>query len=151
VTVAATAQIDAGADLIITQLFYDMDRYFQFVKDCRSVGIECPIIPGAEQQGLERAVHARMGTQAMRTARHAWQDMRAGCARVACCHVVALFKARQVQLRSRVRWWSYCSQGAAAKAIMRRGDGQWLSPRQGAPFQWAPGQRQPCAAHGRAL
>ena len=29
-------QIDAGADFVVTQLFYDVDRYLQFVKDCRS-------------------------------------------------------------------------------------------------------------------
>ncbi len=75
------AQIDAGADLIITQLFYDVDRYFQFVKDCRSVGIECPIIPGAKQQGMVGAVRVKMGSQAVCKARHAWQHMRAGCAR----------------------------------------------------------------------
>mmetsp|Transcript_18619 Transcript_18619/g.45775 ORF Transcript_18619/g.45775 Transcript_18619/m.45775 type:complete len:601 (+) Transcript_18619:143-1945(+) len=37
---------DAGADCIITQLFYDVDIYEQWVKDCRSVGITVPIIPG---------------------------------------------------------------------------------------------------------
>ena len=41
------AQMDAGADLVITQLFYDVERFFQFEKDCRSVGITAPIIPGA--------------------------------------------------------------------------------------------------------
>ncbi len=40
-------QMDAGADLVITQLFYDVERFFQFEKDCRSVGIKAPIIPGA--------------------------------------------------------------------------------------------------------
>ncbi|PRW60307.1 5,10-methylenetetrahydrofolate reductase isoform B [Chlorella sorokiniana] len=39
-------KIDAGADFVVTQLFYDVDRYQQFVKDCRSVGISCPILPG---------------------------------------------------------------------------------------------------------
>jgi hypothetical protein len=28
-------QLDAGADFVVTQLFYDCDRYLQFVKDCR--------------------------------------------------------------------------------------------------------------------
>lgn len=37
---------DAGADLVVTQLFYDVSLYFQFVKDCRAAGITVPIIPG---------------------------------------------------------------------------------------------------------
>ena len=32
--------------MIITQLFYDVDRFFKFVKDCRGLGITVPIIPG---------------------------------------------------------------------------------------------------------
>ena len=32
--------------MVITQLFYDVERFFKFVKDCRSIGIDCPIIPG---------------------------------------------------------------------------------------------------------
>lgn len=39
-------KMEAGADFVVTQLFYDCDRYFKFVKDCRSVGITCPILPG---------------------------------------------------------------------------------------------------------
>ena len=38
--------MDAGAEVVITQLFYDVERFFKFVKDCRSVGITHPIIPG---------------------------------------------------------------------------------------------------------
>jgi methylenetetrahydrofolate reductase (NADPH) len=40
------AKIDAGADFIITQLFYDTTLFLKFVKDCRTLGINCPIIPG---------------------------------------------------------------------------------------------------------
>lgn len=43
-------KVDAGADLIITQLFYDVDQFLKFVKDCRSIGINCPIIPGESQK-----------------------------------------------------------------------------------------------------
>ncbi|XP_020584322.1 probable methylenetetrahydrofolate reductase [Phalaenopsis equestris] len=39
-------KVDAGADLIITQLFYDTDVFLKFVNDCRQIGISCPIVPG---------------------------------------------------------------------------------------------------------
>lgn len=39
-------QVDAGADVIVTQLFYDTDIFLKFVNDCRQIGITCPIVPG---------------------------------------------------------------------------------------------------------
>jgi len=39
-------KVDAGSDIIITQMFFDVEVYKTFVKDCRKWGIECPIIPG---------------------------------------------------------------------------------------------------------
>jgi methylenetetrahydrofolate reductase (NADPH) len=45
-TVLSALQIDAGAEIIITQLFYDVDRFSKFVTDCRGLGITVPIIPG---------------------------------------------------------------------------------------------------------
>jgi methylenetetrahydrofolate reductase (NADPH) len=39
-------KIDAGADFITTQLFYNNHHYYRFVEQCRSAQIHCPIIPG---------------------------------------------------------------------------------------------------------
>jgi Methylenetetrahydrofolate reductase len=41
-------QVDAGGDVVVTQLFYDVEVFLQFVEDCRSVGITVPIVPGVQ-------------------------------------------------------------------------------------------------------
>ncbi|KAK5816582.1 methylenetetrahydrofolate reductase-domain-containing protein [Linnemannia elongata] len=39
-------KIEAGADFVLTQLFYDVEGFLAWEKQCRALGITCPIIPG---------------------------------------------------------------------------------------------------------
>ena len=49
-------KVDAGADLIITQLFFDNAVFFRFVERCRKAGISVPIIPGLKPLSTARQV-----------------------------------------------------------------------------------------------
>ena len=39
-------KVDAGAEYVVTQMFFDNSKYFEYVKQCRAAGIDVPIIPG---------------------------------------------------------------------------------------------------------
>ncbi len=39
-------KVESGAEYIVTQMFFDNQKYFDFVKRCRTEGIDVPIIPG---------------------------------------------------------------------------------------------------------
>ncbi|MEO8268661.1 MAG: methylenetetrahydrofolate reductase [NAD(P)H] [Aureliella sp.] len=39
-------KVDAGADAVVTQLFYDNDDFFRFRDECVAAGIRVPIVPG---------------------------------------------------------------------------------------------------------
>lgn len=57
-------KIDAGAQYIVTQMFFDNRSYFKYVDACREAGIQVPIIPGlkvirsaAQMRSLPKSFH----------------------------------------------------------------------------------------------
>lgn len=49
-------KVDMGADYIVTQMFFDNSKYFEFVENCRKEGINVPIIPGLKPLTSKRQI-----------------------------------------------------------------------------------------------
>ncbi|NER18815.1 methylenetetrahydrofolate reductase [NAD(P)H] [Spongiivirga citrea] len=47
-------KVDAGADYVVTQMFFDNKRYFNFVENARKAGVTVPIIPGIKPLAVKR-------------------------------------------------------------------------------------------------
>src|SRR6185312_14282729 len=52
------AKVEAGAEYIVTQLFYDNEKYFNYVKLCRDNGINIPIIPGIKPISTQKQLQS---------------------------------------------------------------------------------------------
>ncbi len=55
-------KIDAGAEFIVTQMFFDNEKFFAFEKRCREAGIDVPIIPGIKPLSTKRQLNLLPGT-----------------------------------------------------------------------------------------
>ncbi len=51
-------KVDAGADYVITQMFYDNEAFYTFVEKCRAAGISVPIIPGLKHLSMSKHLHS---------------------------------------------------------------------------------------------
>ena len=49
-------KVDAGADVVITQMFFDNRVFYRFVDRCRTAGITVPIIPGLKPVSTARQI-----------------------------------------------------------------------------------------------
>ncbi len=47
-------KVDLGAEYIVTQMFFDNQKFFEFVKACRDIGITIPIIPGLKPLTIKK-------------------------------------------------------------------------------------------------
>lgn len=51
-------KVDAGADYVVTQMFYDNEFYFDYLEKCREEGINVPIIPGLKILTSKAQLHS---------------------------------------------------------------------------------------------
>ncbi|MCK5637928.1 MAG: methylenetetrahydrofolate reductase [NAD(P)H] [Flavobacteriaceae bacterium] len=47
-------KVDAGADYVVTQMFFDNQKYFNFINAAKEIGINVPIIPGVKPIAIRR-------------------------------------------------------------------------------------------------
>ncbi len=50
-------KVDMGAEYIVTQMFFDNQKYYDFVKSCRDIGINVPIVPGLKPINMQSQIN----------------------------------------------------------------------------------------------
>lgn len=60
--IALKKKVDAGADLLLSQLFFNNEHFYSFVNDCRIAGIDCPVTPGIMPVIKEKQIRRMVDT-----------------------------------------------------------------------------------------
>lgn len=55
-------KVDAGADILLSQLFFNNENYYKFIQDCKIAGITCPITPGIMPVIKEKQIRRMVNT-----------------------------------------------------------------------------------------
>lgn len=59
---ALKKKVDAGADILLSQLFFNNEHFYSFVNDCQIAGIECPVTPGIMPVIKEKQIRRMVDT-----------------------------------------------------------------------------------------
>lgn len=92
----AKEKVENGASYLVTQMFFDNEKYFDYVRRCRQIGIDVPIIPGikpitraAQMTILPRVFHVDIPEEFARELRKAKDDVEAGRIGIEWCRMQA--------------------------------------------------------------
>jgi methylenetetrahydrofolate reductase (NADPH) len=69
------AKVDAGAEYIVTQMFFDNNKFFSFVDSCRKAGITIPIIPGIKPVSIKKHLNILPQTFKVDIPPDLWREM----------------------------------------------------------------------------
>ena len=83
-------KVDAGADFVITQMFFDNSVYYDFVEKCRAAGITVPIIPGLKPLSTSRQIELLPESFSLDIPQDLVKEMKAHAGDKAACYEIGL-------------------------------------------------------------